>query len=65
MCYLCMKDDVILSQRPNPGRELRERAVRIKAMLREAEENEGSTCHIGEAAVQILKQEQYELARQL
>jgi hypothetical protein len=65
MCYLCLKDDIFAGKNPTNEQQLRERAVHIKRIIREAEDNKHSMCYIGDATVELLKKEQYELAKQL
>lgn len=65
MCYLCLKDDIFTGKNPTNEQRLRERAAHVKRLLREAEDNKHTMCYIGDAAVELLKNEQYELARQL
>jgi len=63
MCYLCLKDDPFAIKPLTTLDRVKQRALEIKVMLREAEEQE--LCHIGDGTVERLKKEQYELARQL
>jgi len=65
MCYLCLKDDVFAGMNPTNEQRLRDRAAHIKRLIREAEDKKLSMCYIGDAAVELLKKEQYELAKQL
>lgn len=65
MCYMCLKDDVFSGKNPTTERRLRDRAAQVKRILDEASLNEDSMCYIGDAAVRLLKEEQYELAKQL
>jgi hypothetical protein len=62
---MCLKDDIFGAKDPTDRQRLRERAARIKELLREAEERSQENCHIGDAVVDLLKEEQYEIARQL
>jgi len=65
MCYLCLKDDIFVERRLSDAQLLRERAAHIKSMIREAEENKERMCYVGDAAVELLKKEQYEIAKKL
>jgi hypothetical protein len=65
MCYMCMKDDVFGGVNPTNQQRLRERARQVKLMLAEAEDRRMEMCYVGDAAVELLKKEQYELAKQL
>lgn len=65
MCLMCLKNDVFGGRNPSTRERLLERAKKIKDMLREAEDNKLSLCYIGDAAVELLKIEQYDLAKQL
>jgi hypothetical protein len=63
MCYLCLKDDPFAVKPMTTIYRKRQRAVEIKVLLREAEQH--SLCHIGDATVDKLKEEQYKIAREL
>jgi len=65
MCLMCLKTDVFGGRNPTTRERLLERAKHIKEMIREAEDNKNSLCFVGDAAIELLRQEQYELARQL
>jgi hypothetical protein len=65
MCLMCLKNDVFGGRNPSTRELLKERAKKVKEMLQEAENKKHSLCFIGDAAVELLKREQYELARQL
>ena len=68
MCYMCMILDDVFAPKVKSGREqLRERAAHVKKLVAEAEtrKDEVNACDMGEMWVDVLKQEQYELARQL
>jgi hypothetical protein len=65
MCLMCMKNDVFSGRNPSTRELLKDRARRVKDMLTEAESNQGDLCYIGDAAVNLLKQEQYDLAKRL
>lgn len=62
---MCMKDDVFGGVNPTNQQRLRERARQVKLMLAEAEDRRMEMCYVGDAAVELLKKEQYELAKQL
>lgn len=65
MCFMCLKDDVFGPPQPKKQQLLRERAKHVKQLLSEAEERRMEMCYVGDAAVDLLKQEQYDLAKQL
>ena len=65
MCYLCLRDDIFGAKDPSDRERLRERAAKVKELLREAEDRRLENCHIGDAVVDLLKEEQYDLAKQL
>lgn len=66
MCFLCMKDNPFANRGVSTLVAKRERALEIKQLIREAEESgHDKMCHIGDATVELLKQEQYELAKDL
>jgi len=68
MCYMCMILDDVFAPKVKSDRErLRERAAQVKKLVNEAETRKAeiSACDMGEAWVDVLKEEQYELARQL
>lgn len=65
MCFMCLKDDIFGAKDPSDHQRLRERAAKVKQLLREADERKNETCYVGDAAVGLLKEEQYALARQL
>jgi hypothetical protein len=65
MCLMCLKDDVFGGRNPTTQELVRERAKRIKELLREADDHRLQLCYVGDAAVELLRKEQYELARQL
>lgn len=62
---MCLKDDIFEAKDPSDRQRLRERAAKVKELLREAEDRRMENCHIGDAVVDLLKEEQYEIARQL
>jgi hypothetical protein len=65
MCYMCVKDDVLKGLNPTNEQRLRERAAHVKGLIAEAERRKSETCDIGEGIVDLLKEEQYRIARQL
>ncbi len=65
MCFMCLKDDIFGGKDPTNEQRLRERAAHVKRLIAEAEAKRDSMCYIGDAAVELLKKEQYELAKQL
>jgi len=65
MCYMCVKDDVLKGMNPTNQQRLRERAAHVKGLIAEAERRKQETCDIGGAIVDLLREEQYKIARQL
>lgn len=65
MCYLCLKDDIFVTRKPQSEQRLRERAAYVKQLLAEADGKEDDMCYIGDETVKLLKSEQYALARML
>jgi hypothetical protein len=65
MCLMCLKNDVFGGRNPTTRERLFERAKHVKEMIREAEDNKLFLCYVGDAAVELLKKEQYELAKNL
>lgn len=65
MCFLCLKDNPFANKNPSNDELLKARALEIKTLIKEAEGREPDMCHIGDAVIELLKKEQYELARQL
>ena len=63
MCYLCLKDDPFAVKPLTTIHRKRQRAVEIKQLLKEAEEH--PTCHVGDATVEKLREEQYRLSRDM
>lgn len=63
MCYLCLKDDPFAVKPLTTIHRVRQRAAEIKQLLKEAEEHD--TCHIGDATVAKLREEQFKLSRDL
>jgi hypothetical protein len=63
MCYLCTKDDIfkVVDRRSLDVR--RKRALELKALL--ANVKEGETCQEGSTIVERIKEEQYELSKNL
>lgn len=65
MCFMCLKDDVFGGKDPTKEQLAKERALKVKQLITEAEARKHEMCYVGDAAVDLLKQEQYDLARQL
>lgn len=65
MCYLCLREDVFAGKGQTEEQRLRERAAHVKLLIAEAESRRDRMCYIGDAAVELLKKEQYELAKKL
>lgn len=65
MCFLCLKDNPFANKNPSTRDAHKARAAEIKELIREAEEKENDMCFVGDATIELLKKEQYELARQL
>jgi hypothetical protein len=69
MCYLCLKDDPFSSSpfrtKNHKLESKKDRAVEIKAFLREVEYSHEDLCHVGDVVVERLKDEQFMLAREL
>lgn len=64
MCYLCLKDNPFdVSTGASDLQRKRERAQEIKRLLQEVEEQH--LCHIGDVTVERLREEQYNLSREL
>ena len=63
MCYMCLQDDTFSVKKQTTEQRLRERAAYVKKLLTEA--NEHLICDEGDDVIKRLKEEQYELARQL
>jgi hypothetical protein len=63
MCYLCLADQFRLEMPKSKTERLKDRALEIKQLLRQAEQN--SVCGEGNKVIQILKEEQYKLARSI
>jgi hypothetical protein len=63
MCYFCTKDDIfkVVDHRSLDVR--RKRALELKALL--ANVKEGETCQTGNTIVERIKEEQYELSKNL
>lgn len=63
MCYLCLKDDVFPATYPTEVAKKRQRAADVKKTLRDAETK--TRCGAGEIILEVLRQEQYKLAKDL
>lgn len=62
---MCLRDDVFAGKNPTNRQRLLERAAHVKYLIRVAEDNMNRMCYIGDAALNLLKEEQYALAKQL
>lgn len=65
MCMLCLKNDIFGGRNPTTTERLKARAKAIKEMITEAESNKNGLCYMGDAAIALLKQEQFDLAQKL
>ncbi len=65
MCFLCLKDNLFANKNPSTRDAKRARVVEIKRLINEAEGKHDDMCFIGDATIELLKKEQYELARDL
>jgi energy-converting hydrogenase A subunit M len=65
MCLMCLKNDVFGGRNPTSRELVRERAMKVKRLLKEADDNKLQLCYVGDAAVELLKKEQYDLAKEL
>lgn len=65
MCYLCLRDDIFAGKEQTEQARLRERAAHIKQLIADAESRRDKMCYVGDAAIELLKKEQYEIARKL
>lgn len=65
MCYLCLKDDVFKNKQASNMELKLARAKHIKDTIAEAEGKTSEMCYIGDATIELLKKEQYELSRDL
>jgi len=63
MCLMCMKDNIFEGRNPTSLERARKRALKIKQLLLDVDNEE--LCYVGDAAVELLKKEQYDLAREL
>ena len=63
MCYLCLKDSPFNVAEPNTVARARARALEIKAILRDVEDEH--MCDIGDKTLERLKEEQRRLSRML
>lgn len=63
MCYLCLKGNPFSSHAPDSLERKKQRLREIKQVLQEAEGK--SKCNAGDGIVDALRQEQYDLAKEL
>jgi hypothetical protein len=63
MCYLCLVDQFHLAVAPSKLDKSKERALEIKSLLKIAETDE--VCDEGNKVIDILKEEQYKLSREM
>jgi hypothetical protein len=62
---MCLKDNIFDGRNTTDEQRKRQRAAQVKLLLDEAESKRGTTCFMGDAAVNLLREEQYQLARSL
>lgn len=63
MCYLCLADQFRLEMPKSKVEKSKDRAAEIKKLLKMQEEN--VVCGEGDKVVEILKEEQYKLSRDM
>jgi hypothetical protein len=63
MCYLCLEDMFRLEMPKSKTETAKEKALEIKRLLKIAEDEE--VCGMGSKVVEILKEEQYKLSREM
>ena len=63
MCYLCLEDFFSLEMPKTKEKKAKERALEIKQLLKSAEET--GVCNEGDKIVDLLKEEQYKLSREM
>lgn len=63
MCYLCLRDNPFSSAELDSLDKKKQRLKEIKQILKDAEQP--GKCGAGEIIVDTLRQEQYELAKEL
>jgi len=63
MCLMCIQTNIFSGRNPTNLELARARAKEIKSLL--ASVDTEATCHIGDGAIELLKKEQYELAKRL
>ena len=63
MCYLCLADQFRLEAPKSKTKSSKERALEVKKLLKLAEED--LVCSEGDKVVEILKEEQYRLSREI
>lgn len=64
MCYLCLKNDLFNSLPPSKTERNKQRALEIKALLKDAEAST-NLCQSATQEVEKLKEEQYKLAKEI
>ena len=72
MCYICLRDNPVVSAdrfgKENTTKgvtETQAKAIYIKAALKYFTNSDEPRCHIGDAMLEQLKQEQYKIAQQM
>lgn len=63
MCYLCLADEFRLVMPKSTLDKNKDRAVEIKGLLKLVETSE--VCDEGNKVIEILKEEQYKLSREM
>ena len=63
MCYLCLADFFELEMPKTKLKKTKERALEIKQLLSKAEETD--VCDEGDKVINLLKEEQYKLSREM
>jgi hypothetical protein len=63
MCYLCLADFFELEMPKTKVKKAKERALEIKQLLSKTEEND--VCDEGDKVIDLLKEEQYKLSRDM
>ena len=64
MCYMCFRYNPFAASDDSSTTEYkRKRAIDVKALLKEADDV--AACDTGERAIELLRQEQYRLSREL
>jgi hypothetical protein len=65
MCHLCLADFFQLEMPKTKIKKVKERALEIKHLLKIAEDTSDTVCDEGNKVVEILKEEQYKLSREM